>query len=223
MNQPDAALVVFDLDGTLTRHDSFLPFLVGFLLRHPLRWPRVLRLPFAVLAFKLRLRSNTWLKIRFLRAILGGLRKDQITPWVIEFTDRLIARGIPAQAFEQLAKHQQDSDFLLLATASPDLYVHRIAEHLGFNAVICTELDWGPDGDSLSGLMDGNCYGEEKLRRIQTWMQPQSFPGIQTAYSDHISDLPLLTAATHGVAVNPSKALALISPSHNLQIQHWTK
>ena len=34
-------LAVFDLDGTITRHDTLLPFLGGYLLRHPWRLPRV--------------------------------------------------------------------------------------------------------------------------------------------------------------------------------------
>ena len=32
--------MVFDLDGTLTRHDTFLPFVGGLLLRTPRRWWR---------------------------------------------------------------------------------------------------------------------------------------------------------------------------------------
>ena len=42
-------VVLFDLDGTLTRRDTYLAYLIGYLLRHPAR-----------------------LKITFLRLILGA-------------------------------------------------------------------------------------------------------------------------------------------------------
>jgi hypothetical protein len=35
------AIAVFDLDGTITRHDTFVPYLRGWLRRYPERWRRL--------------------------------------------------------------------------------------------------------------------------------------------------------------------------------------
>ena len=66
------AVAVFDLDGTITRRDTYLAYLLGFLGRHPERWSRAAPLPFAVLYHLAGWRSNTWLKTTFLRAVLGA-------------------------------------------------------------------------------------------------------------------------------------------------------
>ena len=42
-------VAVFDLDGTLTWHDTLMPFLLRFLRRHPWRLFGLWRLPFALL------------------------------------------------------------------------------------------------------------------------------------------------------------------------------
>jgi phosphoserine phosphatase len=42
-----------------------------------------------------------------------------------------------------------------------------------------------------------------------------------TAYSDHVTDLPLLTWAARGIAVNPHAALAEVASDHDLQVEDW--
>ena len=44
-------VAVFDLDGTLTWHDSLMLFLLSFLRRHPRRLLGLWRLPWIVLSF----------------------------------------------------------------------------------------------------------------------------------------------------------------------------
>jgi phosphoserine phosphatase len=44
-------VAIFDLDGTLTWHDSLMPFLRGYLGRHPGRLLRLWRLPIALLVY----------------------------------------------------------------------------------------------------------------------------------------------------------------------------
>src|SRR5262245_19490508 len=47
----DMRIALFDLDGTLTRHDSLFPYVLGFCLRHPLRLPRLLSMPWHALRY----------------------------------------------------------------------------------------------------------------------------------------------------------------------------
>ncbi len=42
-------VAVFDLDGTLTFHDTLMQFLASFLRRHPRRCLGLWRLPFALI------------------------------------------------------------------------------------------------------------------------------------------------------------------------------
>ena len=78
---------IFDLDGTLTKSDTYLPYLIGFLKRNPQRWFKALTLPLAVILFYLKLRDNQWLKTIFLTVILGGETKENILVWNKIFLD----------------------------------------------------------------------------------------------------------------------------------------
>mgnify|MGYP001087943017 CR=1 FL=1 len=67
MQQDDRAVTthrvaVFDLDGTVTRHDTLVPFLVGWAVRHPRHLWRLWRLPFSLSRFALGLSDRGRLK-----------------------------------------------------------------------------------------------------------------------------------------------------------------
>jgi hypothetical protein len=90
---PDT-LALFDLDGTITRRDTYLAYLLGFLARHPERWPRATPLPLAVLGYLLGVRDNTWLKTTFLRAILGGAPRSLLASWTEIFLNQMLDSGL---------------------------------------------------------------------------------------------------------------------------------
>jgi len=137
-----ATVIVFDLDGTITRRDTYLPFLFGLLLRKPWIVYRLIGLPFAVVMHFVGMRDNTWLKKVFLKAFLKGMTEDQINAWVGSFADRVINNGLREGAVAELEKHIQASSCVLLVSASLDLYVNRIGEKLGVHATLCTEVEF---------------------------------------------------------------------------------
>lgn len=194
-------LVVFDLDETITRYDTLLPYAVGFLLRkRPWRIPRVLSVLPPTLSLLLRRASEGPAKEAFIRATLGGARRADIEAWTARFVPRVIARGMFADALEQVSKHRRRGDYLVLMSASTDLYVPAIARELGFDETICTQVRW--DGDTLDGsLTTPNRKGAEKARCFMTLLERHA--GRQTiAYGNSFSDLPHLRLASQGVLVN---------------------
>jgi hypothetical protein len=69
---------IFDLDRTITQRDTYVAFLLKFLLNSPSKVIFSSWLPIAVLMHKIGLRDNTWLKTVFLRSIAGGASKLEI-------------------------------------------------------------------------------------------------------------------------------------------------
>ena len=118
-----AAVTIFDLDHTLTRRDTFLQYLTGFLLRNPVRILRCIGLPFAVAKFYLGLIDYGQLKESFLSAVLGGIHHQEIEAWTKQFVPYLISHGLNEKALDVLRQHRQAGDLLVLMTASPDCYV----------------------------------------------------------------------------------------------------
>ena len=111
----------------------------------------------------------------------------------------------------------------MLATASPDIYVRQLADLLNISHVICSEMLASADGH-LTGLMrNGNCYGVEKVNRIDDFRLRHGANWAEMIiYSDHSSDLALLMRAGQGFAVNPSRAFAKECQRHALPVLRWS-
>ena len=214
-------IIVFDLDGTITQRDTYLPFLFGFLLRKPWRVFRLIGLPFAVVMHLAGLRNNTWLKKVFLKAFMKGLTQQQLNSWVESFSNKIMHQGLRDGAVAELQKHIQAGSCVLLVSASLGIYVHRIGEKLGVHATLCTEAEFDDNGRITGRLATDNCYGQEKISRLESWLKIHGGESVAIAYSDHHSDIPLLNYAGVGVAVSPSKKLADIIHTNQLKLVHW--
>jgi phosphatidylglycerophosphatase C len=196
------SLAVFDLDGTITRHDTLFPYVHGFLHRHPLRAPGVLEVVPALLAFAAGSRDHGALKAAFIRGTLGGCTRAQLDAWTAHFVPRLLAHGLFADARAAIEQHRGSGDALVLMSASVDLYVPAIARALGFSECICTAVRW--DGDLLDGSLAGpNRRGPEKARCLEALRV--RYPQMPiTAYGNAASDLEHLRLADDAVLVNGS-------------------
>ena len=213
-------LVVFDLDGTLTKKDTYIPFLLGFLLRNPWRLFRTVHLPIAVIIHLMGIKDNTWLKLAFLKAFLGGVHQSKLESWVDKFSGSIVNEGMRTSAIDILRKYQSQHVEVLLASASLDIYVEVIGEKLGFDNIISTNAEF--EENYLTGnITTKNCYGEAKAERIIEWLASHGYEHVDIAYSDHHSDLPLLQMANKGVAVCPTNNLRALSKSKQLEVVDW--
>lgn len=194
-------LAVFDLDGTITRYDTLVPYVFGYLFRRPWRLPRALLVLPAAAAFGLRLIGRGTVKAALLRATLGGVPRGQLERWTAEFVPRVLGSGTFADAREAIARHAREGDHLVLMSASVDLYVPAIARALGFHESICTGVRWR-DGRLDGRLSTPNRHGEEKARCLRELRQRR--PGEAAAYGNAASDLPHLKLVEHGMLVNGS-------------------
>jgi phosphatidylglycerophosphatase C len=211
-------LAVFDLDGTITRHDTLMPFVLACLLRRPWRLPRLLLLPPIALAFLIH-RDRGRFKGTLLRWTLGGLSREWLEARAAGFVPRLLRRGVFAEALDAIAQHRAQGDRLLLMSASVDLYVPMIGPALGFTETLCTRVRWRPDGRLDGRLASANCRGEEKRRCLQALLA-RSPPARLYAYGNSGADLPHMRLAQQAWLVNgPAR---LIGPHATIQPLRWT-
>jgi phosphatidylglycerophosphatase C len=213
------ALVVFDLDGTLSRHDTLLAYLVGFLRQNPRRWPRILLWVPAMLRFVTGLADRGELKSALMRAALGGCTRAKLDAWTHRYVSELLAGGVFADALAAVARHQNKRDVLVLMSASPDLYVPEIARRLGFAQTICTGVRW--QGERFDGaLTTPNRQGPEKALCFAALRQ--RYPGLATvAYADSASDFDHLQLADEAWLVNPSSALLREAERKHFHVAIW--
>jgi phosphatidylglycerophosphatase C len=214
-------LVVFDLDETITRHDTLLPYAFGFVVGHkPWRLPLFATVAPSIVEYLLGRADEGRVKEAFIKAAMRGSRRSDIDAWTTRFIPPLIARGTFANAMERIAEHRRAGDYLVLMSASTDLYVPAIARELGFNETLCTGVRW--DGDRLDGsLTTPNRKGEEKSRCF-TALRDQH-PGLDTtAYGNSATDLPHLRLATHGFLVNGSEKARRTAQELGIACVAWT-
>jgi phosphatidylglycerophosphatase C len=195
-------LAVFDLDGTITRHDTLLPYVMGFHRSTPWRLLGALRVVPVLILFVLGLADRGRIKAALIKGTLGGCSGDALDAWTARFVPKLLASGLMADAVDRIAAHKRDGDWLVLMSASTDLYVPDIAHALEFNDVICTGVKW--TDDRLDGdLSTPNRRGAEKARCFEALIRKH--PGVATAaYGNAGSDLDHLRLADDPHLVNPS-------------------
>ena len=211
-------LAVFDLDGTITRHDSMTPFVFGYLLRRP---HRLLRLPMALPAV-LRFISNRdrgALKGALLRMAMGGVARREVDAWSERYVQRLVRRGLFAEALAAIDSHHSAGHYLVLMSASVDCYVPRVAQALGFHECLCSPVRWNVDNSLGGELSSANVRGDEKARLFRALLSRLK-PLESVAYGNSTADLPHLRLATRGVYVNGSPA-AIPSDARGISAVRW--
>lgn len=193
-------LAVFDLDGTLSFHDTFVVFLAGYLRRHPARWRGAPGAVLSLAGYLVGMHDRGMLKSRLIRAFMGGASHQDIESWSQEFSLQLMDRGMRREALAALQEHRRRGDYLILLSASPDLYVPEIGRLLGMHRVICTRIRYEA-GRLDGGLLTPNRRGREKLRCLESLRE--EFPDASiSAYGNASSDLAHLAAADHPMLVN---------------------
>jgi len=214
-----AALAVFDLDGTITRHDTLMPYVMDCLWRKPWRLPRLLLLPLLAFGYLLH-RDRGRFKGALLRATIGGLPRAWLEARAAGFVPRLLRRGLFAEALRAIGEHRARGDRLLLMSASIDLYVPLIGGALGFGQTICSQVRWNPDGTLDGRLASANCHGEEKRRCLQALIARDS-PQRLYAYGNSGSDLSHMRLANQAYLINgPAR---LIESSATIEALRWTQ
>lgn len=199
--EPGRCIAVFDLDGTLTWRDTFMPFLVSFLRRHPRRVLRLWRLPHAMLSYLAQGRDRGLLKSRLIRIVLGGAARAAVDACAAAFVAAFETQHrLRPAALGALEAHRAAGDLLVLLSASPDLYVPRLGRALGFERTLCTEIEWR-DGRLDGALKTPNRRGAEKSRCLAALRAAyQGLPVV--AYGNGDSDVEHLLEADRALLVN---------------------
>lgn len=205
-------IAIYDLDRTILKTPTFTAFLI-FAARHRGR-SLIWRAPVwiaALIGYKLRLYARKPLK-QFGTALFVGTWTDQseLDALARGFAADVVPADVQPGAAEAIVQDRAAGYRLVIATAAPEIYVRAIAERLSFDDYVATRHM--ADSGRISHRIDGeNCYGAEKLSRVKAWFKQQDIDRATReiiAYSDHISDAPLLDWADTGVCLTTKADLA---------------
>lgn len=219
-------IAIYDMDKTITVRATYAAFLIHMALaRAPWRLVFLPVVGLVMLGYVLRLLSRARVK-EINQGLLMGFqtRRAEIMPAVEAYAEKVVTDNVRAEALARLAADKAAGYTLVIASASYRLYVEPIARRLGFDAVIATD-HFTQDIDYIRARIAGeNCYDLAKLRMIEAWLAAQGVDRSAVhvrAYSDHVSDAPLLDFADEGFAANPHAPLAALAKTKGWPILHW--
>ena len=209
-------IVLFDLDGTLTRRDTYLPFLGLCLKQFRIRRLSLAALSFHILLYKFGIIDNHQLKEIFLERTLSGITLEDLKPVAERFVLDLIDSGLRKPVIQRLNAHLNEGDKVILVTASFDFYVIKLARKIGINHVVCTRAEVN-DGILTGRILGKNCHGEEKVRRLENLLSESDWD-FSVLYTDHYSDHPLLKKVNKGILVEPGFKTRSLLKKDNITI-----
>ena len=195
-SQPSRAngnrLHLCDFDGTLTKGDSFVRFLLFAVPVHQLAVGGF------VLIFKFMglVISGKWTNEAGKAAVLSQFFKGKTVEAMEELGTRFCRLKMPAllrkALLESLQQALQKNETVVIVSASPDVWLQPFCDQEGFG-LICTELEY-TEGQFTGKFATPNCNYDEKARRIRAAFDLNAFEKI-TAYGNSKGDAAMFAVA----------------------------
>ena len=137
-----------------------------------------------------------------------GWHRDHVRDLVRETMDEVIDPIVYDEALDLIREHQADGDRVFIISASPEEIVIPLSEYLGADEAIATRPMVDDEG-RYTGEIEFYSYGPFKAEAMQRVAERDGFDLADCwGYSDSATDIPMLEAVGHPVAVNPDRALA---------------
>lgn len=186
-------VAAFDFDVTITKKDTFVPFLYWVFGRKTVYKAFIKLLPEAIkVACK---RSD---RDKFKEKIIAALFTNQpIKPLKIMGAGYASAFTplIRLKARERIKWHKEQGHRLIMVSASLNLYLEKAAKDLGFDELLCTELE--ENEELFTGRLKGkNCRCQEKVNKLEALLGDLSQYELY-AYGDSDGDKQMLAVANH--------------------------
>jgi HAD superfamily hydrolase (TIGR01490 family) len=214
----------FDLDKTVISKSSSLALTRPFYRAGLVTRSQLLRGAYAQLVY-LMLGADERRMDRAKEGMLAltkGWSKEEVEQVVREALEEVVDPFIYQEALDLVALHQALGRKVYIVSSSPEEVVRPLAERLGVDDVVATLAEC-VDG-RYTGKLEFYCYREQKAERIVE-MARQDGIDLQGsfAYSDSITDLPMLEAVGNPVAVNPDRELRRIAEQRGWRIRDFRR
>lgn len=214
---PSAAF--FDLDRTLISGSSAFTLAIQARRAGMIPTTEFVRDSWGAITFKLFGSSDDTtaaVRQRILKAVTGMPQSD-LQALNAEVLPRLLDKLRP-EARRLLDRHRHAGRDTFIVSAAPQEIVEPLAHSLGMTSGIGTR-SVVVDGVYTGELAGPFCYGEGKVEAISELAVWNGYELDQCyAYSDSASDLPMLEAVGHPVAVNPDGKLERHARRHGWPI-----
>ncbi len=206
---PIRTAAFFDLDKTVIAKSSTLAFSKPFFDQGLINRQTVLKSAYAQFLFLMsgadheqmdRMRS-------YITNMCTGWNVEQVKSIVAETLHDIVDPLVFAEAKNLIADHKLCGRDVVVVSASGEEIVAPIAAALGATHAMATRMV--VEDGKYTGEVAFYCYGDGKVEAIRELAEREGYPLEHCyAYSDSITDVPMLEIVGHPAVVNPDRALA---------------
>jgi HAD superfamily hydrolase (TIGR01490 family) len=155
-------------------------------------------------------------------ALSRGWERSTVEELVADVLIRVIDPFVYQEALDLIALHRALGRRVYIVSSSPEEVVRPLAAHFDITDVIATRAEV-VDG-KYTGELAFYCYGDGKAEAIRQTSETQNIDLARSyAYSDSVTDLPMLRAVGHPVAVNPDRDLRREAEANGWQIRDFRR
>ena len=214
----------FDLDKTIISRSSSLAlsrpmYRAGMVTRGQLVRGAYAQLVYALVGADERKMER--LKDGMLQLTKGWDRRD-VERLVREVLVEVIDPYVYQEALDLMALHRAEGRQIYIVSSSPEEVVRPLAGHFGISGVIATRARI--EEGRYTGELEFYSFGESKAEAIRSLAERV---GIDLegsyAYTDSITDLPMLEAVGHPVAVNADRDLRRESEARGWDVRDFRR
>lgn len=208
----DKEVVIFDLDGTLLRVNSFKVWLLYWGL-----------LPWVKPGFSLALYRILWLRLRrridrvaMKNAVMQAFERHRKSGkgvaerLFIRLLWLLRRRGVVDRAYAEDAAGKH----VVLATAAPECYAAPLVERLGLKYLVASTVSGGRMRETI---------GEEKRQAVLELLHQQQWrtESLTVLWTDHKDDLPLAALVQKIILVKPAPSSLRAFTEAGMAVSQW--
>ncbi len=214
----------FDLDKTVIARASIAAFGRPLYKGGLVNRRTVLRALYAQLVY-LHLGASEEKLERIRESVLRltrGWNQERVRQIVAETLEQIVEPIIFAEAADLIEHHKGEGRLVVIVSASPEELVAPLGRYLGADRVIASRAL--VEEGRYTGAMEFYAYGEFKAEAMRELAERENIDlAASYAYTDSYTDLPMLDAVGHPVAVNPDRVLARYAREHGIEVARFVQ
>jgi len=198
----------FDLDKTIIARSSALAFSRPFYQGGLISRRSVLRSAYGQFVFLVGGADHDQMERmrEYMSSLVVGWPVATVRDIVSETLHTIVDPMIYAEAVTLVDEHHLAGRDVVIVSSSGEEVVEPIGEMLGADRALGTRMQ--VEDGRYTGVIDSYLYAEAKAEAIRSLADEQGYDLARSyAYSDSVTDLPMLEAVGHPYAVNPDRAL----------------
>ena len=151
-----------------------------------------------------------------------GWDKRQMASLVTDALEDVIEPIVFREALDEIAAHKAAGHKVFMVSASPEEIVVPLSKYLGADGAVATIAETDRSG-KYTGEVEFYSYGPYKVDAMEALCLEHDLDLSESyAYTDSITDLPMLEAVGHPVVINPDRALAKIAVDRGWEVRTFS-